>query len=135
MSPEDIVEQFPLWNFFVANEIAMNLTTWVALLRQKSGPRATAMQGETHSNELLAAIVKCEENAGRTMENYVESLRHAFGVRYEDIELRDASRPLNATDMFAMLQWAESIRDAYAVLECWLKDSDHKDHLVWKEST
>ena len=135
MKPEAIVEQFPLWSFFVANEMAMNLTRWVALLRQKRDPRATDAQRERHENELAVAIVECEENAGSAMTTYADSLRPAFGSRYEDAELQKARRPLKADDMQDMLKWAENILDADAILENWMKNLDDKVHLIWQEST
>lgn len=134
LKPEAIVEQFPLWNFFVANEIAMNLSKWVALLGCKSDPRATAAQREIRDNELLAAIANCEQSARHAMATYADSLRPAFGLQYDDAELRKTIRSLNADDMPDMLKWAECILDANIILECWVKNLNDKVHLVWQES-
>ena len=131
---EDITEQFPIRNFFIANEVARNMTTWAPLLSEIQCSREPALQGKPLSKKLLAAIAECEESAGIAMSAYADGLRLAFGMRYEDVELRKVRKPLSVTDMPEMLDWAICIRDATTELESWLKDPIHRDHLVWQDA-
>lgn len=134
MAFEDITEQFPFRSFFLASEVARNMQRWTPLLTEIRRSVATATHGKPHSQELLAAITECEDSAGRAIRIYADSLRLAFGVRYDDVELRKERIPLSALEMPEILMWATCIRNASTELNCWLTDHAHNDHLVWQEA-
>jgi len=132
VSFENIVTEFPLWEFFLAVEIAKEIAKW-RLLNVRSGiAEATSKPNDTLSSEISREIMGLEVAATRSMHEYNKSLVAAFGPRFEDKEMRADLEPLKRAKVWELLPSAQRIIDAEHLLLAWLDGKVIKDHSVWQ---
>ncbi len=132
ISFENIVTEFPLWEFFIAIEIAKEIAHWRLLSVRSAVAKTTSNSSDTLSSEISQKTMELEVAATRSMQEYNKSLVAAFGPRFEDKEMRKDLEPLKRTDVWDLLPSAQRIIDANRLLLAWLDRNVIKDHSVWQ---
>jgi hypothetical protein len=128
---QDILDTFSLWDFFVANEIGKHSSMWIELSlanRQYDNSTRDHMSKDHRMSEALAELKK---NASATLDDYITTIKRAFGTRYEDSELRSCDLSIHEGTIPRLLPWTEKIREADRQLYEWVTDKQNSDHVTW----